>query len=165
MFFIVTHLWFLSRDQNMYREGVADDKSCRGSVEKVIPQDKTHRTAMRKHIWDILIGLLGLLASIGVVGNLHVTGIEKALCSVDKQSMYSGVTLKDPFLRGMLWLSSGGVWVFLVLIPLSGVYWACIGIIFVVCMYFGHTSVASYIDHLMGVHNCLFWPHASRTPA
>ena len=49
-----------SRDQNMYSEEIVDGKSCRGSVEKSIPQDKTHRTAMQTHIRDIWTGLLGL---------------------------------------------------------------------------------------------------------
>ena len=49
------------RDQNIYSGEIADGKSCRGSVEKSIPQDKAHRTAMRRHIQDILTGLLGLL--------------------------------------------------------------------------------------------------------
>jgi hypothetical protein len=52
-----------SRDQNMYSEKIADGKSCRGSVENSIPQNKAHRTAMRRHIRDILTRLLGLLVS------------------------------------------------------------------------------------------------------
>ena len=50
-----------SRDQNMYSEEIADGNSCRGSVEKSIPQDKAHNTIMQRHIWDISTRLLGLL--------------------------------------------------------------------------------------------------------
>ena len=35
--------------------------------------------------------------SSGVRGNLDVTGLEKASRRIDRQSMYSGVTLKEQF--------------------------------------------------------------------
>lgn len=48
--------------------------------------------------------------------------MEKSFRGIGKQSMSSGVTLKDPFLRGMLGLFSERLWAFVLLIPLSGVY-------------------------------------------
>ena len=74
--------------------------------------------------FDRASGFAGVVSmlSLGVGGNLDATGMEKALSRIDKQSMYSGVTLKDPFLRGMLGLFSEELWVSLGLIPLSGVY-------------------------------------------
>ena len=90
--------------------------------------------------------------SLGVGGNSDVIGMEKSFRGIGKQSMSSGVTWKDPFLRGILGLFSERLWVFVLLIPLSGVYGICVGTILVVWVYFGHTSGACYIDHLMGVH-------------
>ena len=44
--------------------------------------------------------------SSGLEGNLDVVGMEKAFCRTAKQSIYLGVTSKDPFLRGMFGMVS-----------------------------------------------------------
>ena len=59
---------------------------------------------------------------LGSIRELDVVGMEKAFCRTAKQSIYLGVTSKDPFLRGMLGIVSERLLFFLVLIPLSGVY-------------------------------------------
>ncbi len=82
--------------------------------------------------------------------------MEKAFCRTAEQSIYFGVTSKDPFLRGMFGMVSERLLFFLVLIPLSGVYWARIGRILAVWEYFGHASGASSTYHMMGVHSAHF---------
>ena len=120
------------------------------------PQYKANRIAMQRHICDSLIGFWVCWWCLHVVlGCVREFGCDwhgQRFCRIDRQSMYSGVTSKDPLLRVLLRMVSERLCVFVVLIPLRGVYSACIGRILAVRVYFGNTAGASYTYHMMGVH-------------
>ena len=156
MFFVIVHLWLRRATKTYIVEKLQMANHAEVLWTKYSRRWSTQNRYAKTYpgYFDRASGFAGGFSmwSLGVGGNPDVIGMEKSFRGIGKQSMSSGVTWKDPFLRGILGLFSERLWVFVLLIPLSGVYGVCVGTILVVWVYFGHTSGACYIDHLMGVH-------------